>query len=153
MRNKKGQFVKTTGAERYKRKGYKGGAIQLSRWLWLQRYGEIPDDCIIHHKNGDKKDNRFENLQCMTWKEHNKLHCTGHTPWNKGITRKNKKWNETIKKALKIRKENYLKKCLEAYELKKEGLDNISIGLVLGITGRQVYDRLRDWRQDGKQEK
>lgn len=31
---------------------------------------------VVHHINEDKHDNRLENLQVMTFKEHNTLHAT-----------------------------------------------------------------------------
>lgn len=34
----------------------------------------LRQDIIVHHKNGDKKDNRLENLECMTQSEHMRHH-------------------------------------------------------------------------------
>lgn len=41
---------------------------------WMEHYGEIPKGMIIHHKNGDKWDNRIENLQMISRSCHTKIH-------------------------------------------------------------------------------
>ena len=44
------------------------------RKVWLEQCGNIPKGYMIHHINGDKKDNRKENLVCVSRKVHGKLH-------------------------------------------------------------------------------
>ena len=44
------------------------------RLLWEQAHGPIPDGHVIHHINGDRSDNRIENLRCMTASEHASFH-------------------------------------------------------------------------------
>lgn len=56
-----------------KRNGY------LYRKIWVAAYGEIPKDAEgrsyeIHHVNGDRTDNRLENLQCVSIQEHFDIH-------------------------------------------------------------------------------
>lgn len=47
---------------------------------------------VVHHKNGDKLDNRPENLEVMTLSEHARLHATaGDTGWDVHHQRKVKK--------------------------------------------------------------
>ena len=53
------------------------GYIKLSHLIWWQYTGVAPEPGeVIHHINGDEKDNRFENLQKMTISEHMTLHHT-----------------------------------------------------------------------------
>ena len=49
------------------------------RVVWERANGPILPKRIIHHINGNKSDNRLENLECITQSEHMKLHF-----WAKG---------------------------------------------------------------------
>ena len=44
------------------------------RLVWEKAHGPIPIGMIIHHKDGDKMNNKIENLKMMTKGEHIKLH-------------------------------------------------------------------------------
>ena len=66
--------------------------------------GPIPDNHIIHHIDENKFNNCVDNLTTVTLLEHNRHHCSGRIPWNKG-----KDCHETVLKAWKTRKEK--QKC------------------------------------------
>ncbi|MCK9596726.1 HNH endonuclease [Candidatus Pacearchaeota archaeon] len=60
----------------------------MHRLVWGEAYGEIPKGCVIHHKDGNSKNNDLTNLQMMTVGEHFSYH-------NKKETRKKKDREET----------------------------------------------------------
>jgi len=59
----------------YKRTTYKGKPIDEHRKIMEQYLGRKLESWeIVHHINGNKRDNRIENLKIMTVDEHNKHH-------------------------------------------------------------------------------
>src|SRR5262245_26989287 len=44
------------------------------RIVWREAHGEIPKSYHVHHRNGDRTDNRLENLELMSWHAHGKIH-------------------------------------------------------------------------------
>ena len=64
------------------------------RVLWESAFGPIPEGMMIDHINGDKKDNRLENLRCVTNQQnaYNRADVKGFT-WDKWSG----KWKAQIK--------------------------------------------------------
>jgi hypothetical protein len=58
----------------YIRLKIKGQLIFEHRYIWEKFNGKIPDGFEIHHKNGNKQDNRLSNLELITRLEHRRLH-------------------------------------------------------------------------------
>lgn len=58
------------------RKGYWYSKVYgfLHRYVWAQHNGPIPHGYTIHHIDMDKNNNNIENLQCLSYSEHSKVH-------------------------------------------------------------------------------
>ena len=41
--------------------------------VWEEAHGPVPEGHCLHHRNGDKQDNRLENLQLVTHLEHKRI--------------------------------------------------------------------------------
>ena len=89
-------IVKVTGIFAYITNFY-----QAHRLIWLFSYGEIDDNLIIDHINGNKTDNRLENLRLTTYNVNNLnrnskgyYFCNYHKCWVVSIRFKGKQIKE-----------------------------------------------------------
>lgn len=63
------------GTGRYLATCEAGRRIFRARWVWERAHGPIPAGMVIHHVNRDCGDDRLENLQMLTRREHDALHA------------------------------------------------------------------------------
>ena len=67
----KGYYVDENGYFRYKNSKRLVHRHIAAKYVVRRK---LRRDEIVHHKNGNKLDNRPVNLQVMTWDQHSKLH-------------------------------------------------------------------------------
>lgn len=62
---------------------YRGKYVYEHQLVWWRHTGNVvPDGYLIHHDNGEKRDNRFSNLKLQSRSHHASLH--GHDQPMKG---------------------------------------------------------------------
>jgi hypothetical protein len=60
---------------RYRKTKVNGRTVSIHRHMMEQHLGrKLGHDVVVHHKNHDKKDNRLENLEVVTHREHAQEH-------------------------------------------------------------------------------
>ncbi|MEO5367785.1 MAG: HNH endonuclease [Magnetococcus sp. WYHC-3] len=146
-RGENGQFILTTGSTIYKKQQLDGktmGAYKKKLCLALGIV-RLPREFIIHHLDGNKRNDHIDNLAIMTITAHNRIHA--HEPWNKGIKAVlSKKWANANKKAQLSRFKTFLPKFKRTFELQVKGKKLKEIALMEGISRRQVSERIMRYK-------
>lgn len=58
----------------YKKVWYKNRQAWKHRVVWEEKNGVIPKGYQLHHKDGNKENNRISNLECLSRAEHRAIH-------------------------------------------------------------------------------
>lgn len=59
----------------------------MHRYVWEIERGVIPDGWDIHHINGNRADNRIENLECLSKSDHTRKYSPHNNQYTKGKKR------------------------------------------------------------------
>ena len=72
---KNGEYELVIAPNDYPGKKYRGKYCYEHTLVWWQNTGTLPkENETLHHKNKDKRDNRFENLRLFLREDHDKYH-------------------------------------------------------------------------------
>lgn len=52
-----------------------GKNVHVHRLVWIDNFGKIPTECVIHHKDENKLNWNIENLELLSRSEHIKRHA------------------------------------------------------------------------------
>ena len=116
------------------KQGYYVKNVYLHNLIWVNFYGKpVPKGYVIHHINGDKTDNRIQNLQCVKNEVHSRYHNKGRKyPKEVGrkISESKKGYHHTEETKQKLSKwrtgRKWSPKQREAYEKMYENKATIS---------------------------
>lgn len=57
--------------------GHRGPAIMLHKYVWLKYNPEVPKGHVIHHVDGNRRNNEITNLKLLSHRDHDQLHKCG----------------------------------------------------------------------------
>lgn len=73
---KNGPYILLIAPEEYPGKKYRGRYAYEHHLIWWENTGDILEEgYLLHHKNEDKHDNSFDNLEKILRSDHNALHA------------------------------------------------------------------------------
>jgi len=149
-------MANTKSGVRYSAKGYKqvlckghhradpSGYVFEHILIWEQNTGvPVPANCVIHHLNGNKTDNRIENLCLMDRGAHTAFHNTGRSH----STETKKKMSEKAKSWLAYKENHPSFKPVDVQALEKmrgQGVTVSDICKVFGISRSTYYEKIKE---------
>jgi len=74
---KNGDYILIKAPKEYPGKRYRNNYCYEHQYVWWKNTKELVNkEFIVHHKNRNKQDNSFSNLELKTRKEHNREHIS-----------------------------------------------------------------------------
>ena len=129
----------------------KGGRERAVHILLVEQLLGRPleENEVVHHINGDKTDNRLENLRVMERGEHTRLHKTGVTPGADTVKKLREAHKGTPSKTRKLNREqtgDIAERLQKGEPIRRIAKDNgVSCNIIRRIRDGTAY---RDWLED-----
>ena len=95
--------------------GYYVATFRLHREIWMAAHGPIPKGYHVHHINGDKSDNRLENLTLMSNADHSAYHYDGHLRSHLDKAHANSKKSNERNRAIRLQRDLVCVICGSVY--------------------------------------